>query len=84
MNKLVGSVTKGECMRDDGTKICPSSNRPKACTKEFFPVCGLFGDNECLNPPCTKTFGNRCLACSDSKVVTFTDGKCKEEDIFKV
>ena len=50
--------------------VCTPDTRQPMCTREFMPVCGTLEDNT------SKTYGNKCTACSDAKVVRYVDGKC--------
>ena len=43
------------------------------CTREYSPVCGTLGDNT------SKTFSNKCVACSDEKVLRYVAGPCPGE-----
>ncbi|HYD03149.1 MAG TPA: hypothetical protein VEC16_02515 [Alphaproteobacteria bacterium] len=50
-----------------------------ACTMEYNPVCGWFGQNiQCIDYPCAATYGNGCTACSDENVEYYTEGLCPE------
>ena len=44
--------------------------RPQMCTMNYLPVCGLQTDKT------SKTYSNACSACSDSKVIAYSLGKC--------
>lgn len=44
--------------------------RPKMCTREYRPACGLRRDGS------RKTYGNACTACTDSEVVSQAAGAC--------
>ena len=50
--------------------VCTPDTRQPMCTREYRPVCGTLEDNS------SKTYGNKCTACSDAKVVRYVDGKC--------
>ncbi len=53
--------------------ICtPDTRKGGICTREYRPVCGSFGDG-------TRTFPNKCVACSDEKVASYVDGPCPGE-----
>jgi hypothetical protein len=53
------------------TVTCTADTRKGGvCTREFSPVCGTFEDNT------SKTFSNKCVACSDEKVVRYVAGPC--------
>jgi len=50
---------------------------PKACTLEYNPMCGWFGENiQCFKYPCAITGGNRCSACANPDVKYITPGEC--------
>lgn len=48
----------------------PDTRKGGVCTREFHPVCGTLADNT------ARTFSNKCVACSDEKVVRYVDGAC--------
>ena len=53
---------------------------PKACTREYQPVCGTV-QVQCITTPCDpmeQTFPNRCTA-EASKAVNIEEGACKSE-----
>jgi hypothetical protein len=49
---------------------CPEL-RPEMCTMDYNPVCGNLSDAT------FKTYSNGCNACSDSKVISYSQGECK-------
>lgn len=54
-----------------GTVTCtPDTRKGGMCTREYSPVCGSLADNT------SKTFSNKCVACSDEKVVRYVAGPC--------
>ncbi len=60
------------------THVCTEAERGKACTREYAPVCGLVAI-QCITTPCNpvpETFGNDCSACSDGRVISYTEGAC--------
>jgi hypothetical protein len=71
---------KGTDMPRNGETQCTDSQRGDvACTREYMPVCGWFGqDIQCIDYPCAATYGNGCEACSDSNVAYYTEGQCPE------
>lgn len=59
---------------------CPAQ-RPEICTMQYMPVCATLDTGiRCVTTPCpsqtTKTFGNGCNACADSRALGYTDGAC--------
>ncbi len=53
------------------TVLCtPDTRKGGVCTREYRPVCGSLEDAT------SKTFPNKCVACSDTKVVRYVDGPC--------
>ena len=66
---------KGECTAED--------TGPKACTKEYMPVCG-YVEVQCVRAPCypiPTTFGNRCEA-ENANATFITEGACKSDAKF--
>lgn len=57
--------------------------RPEICTKEYMPVCGSRDTGmRCVTEPCDgaaewKTYGNKCTACADPKVIGYKPGVCE-------
>lgn len=69
---------------DAATTDC-AEPRPKICTREYFPVCGLRDSGiECVTTPCDttewKTYANACTACSDPDVDRYRPGACPEDE----
>jgi hypothetical protein len=64
---------------------CTAEQRNLPCTKEYMPVCGWFNQEiKCLVYPCAANYGNKCTACSDEKVASWTEGNCpKSESVLK-
>ena len=54
----------------------PESREADVCIQIFEPVCGFFNSKTCTEKPCTKTYSNSCSACSDEKVLYYTEGEC--------
>ncbi len=61
----VNGYWQGDCI----TTVCPEP-RPKACTREYVPVCGQ------LNDGTLQTMANSCEACANDRVVSFLAGTC--------
>lgn len=51
-----------------GSVTCTS--RSPRCTREFVPVCGRRTDGN------TQEYSNKCVACADTAVISFTTGGC--------
>jgi len=51
----------------------PDTRKGGMCTREYSPVCGTLADNT------SKTFSNKCVACSDEKVLRYVAGPCPGE-----
>ena len=70
-----------EAFSDDsgcGCKKKTGDDTPRACTKEYRPVCGEV-TVYCIKAPCPplkQTFGNRCMA-QEAKAQNITEGECK-------
>lgn len=63
---------------EDGTVLCEASQRGAFCTQQYEPVCGLT-QVECITTPCDpvpQSFGNACTACSNERVLSYTEGVC--------
>jgi hypothetical protein len=57
---------------------CLPNQRNQPCTKEYLPVCG-WNDPEkiqCFAYPCASTYGNKCEACANENVISWTEGIC--------
>lgn len=70
-------VEGGVAPIDPGTGaniICtPDTRKGGICTREYRPVCGAMGDAT------SRTFANKCVACSDEKVSSYVEGPCPGE-----
>ncbi len=51
--------------------VCESP-RSQICTMDYRPVCGLMAEK------LTKTYSNGCAACSNPKVISYTDQACND------
>ena len=47
--------------------------RPQICTMDYSPVCGISQDGS------KKTYSNGCGACSDPKVMEYSQGVCSQK-----
>lgn len=67
------TATAGEGVPPDDstTKFVECTERPTMCTREYRPVCGKLADGS------RKTFGNKCVACSDPNCLGYTAGPCE-------
>jgi len=70
-------VAGGVAPVDPGTGanvVCtPDTRKGGICTREYRPVCGALGDAT------SRTFPNKCVACSDEKVTSYVAGPCPGE-----
>jgi len=61
---------------------CKESQRnAEACIEIYAPVCG-YVQVECIKAPCNpvqETFSNSCFACSNSRVLYYSEGVCNEK-----
>lgn len=60
--------------------VCTEAQRNRACTKEYAPVCGLVSV-QCVTTPCNpvpETFSNGCSACSQTNVLSYSEGMCSQ------
>ena len=54
-----------------------NDNSSSVCLTLYEPVCGWFNSSvECLKYPCTTTYSNSCVACSDNTITYWTAGEC--------
>ena len=67
---VAGAPTEGT---GANVKCTPDTRKGGICTREYSPVCGTLADNT------SKTFSNKCVACSDEKVVRYVTGPCPGE-----
>lgn len=63
--------------------VCKEPRSPM-CTREYNPVCATKDTGvRCVTTPCPstelKTYATACTACADEKVISYTAGKCAEE-----
>jgi uncharacterized protein len=67
---------RGEC--EEVHHVCTESQKnAQICTLEYMPVCGWFNESiKCIKYPCGATYGNKCQACADAKVASWTNGEC--------
>ena len=61
--------------------VACQESRPEMCTQDYRPVCATRDTGiRCVTAPCPstelKTYSNACSACSEAKVVGFTQGAC--------
>jgi hypothetical protein len=81
-SKKIDSYTQGGCPGETDGKLKANDctePRTQACTKEYMPVCGWFGqDIQCIRYPCAADYGNKCMACADEKIAYWTEGECPE------
>jgi carboxymethylenebutenolidase len=67
------------------TDCLPEQRNVDACIEIYQPVCGQV-QVECITTPCDpvkETFENSCKACANERVISYTEGKCVEdEEIF--
>lgn len=61
---------------------CPAQ-RPEVCVPEYLPVCGFIRPPGCRSGDCSDwqnhTYANGCSACTDQRVIGFSDGVCPED-----
>lgn len=64
-----------------GVSYCSEQSREiDACTMIYQPVCAMVRV-ECVTAPCDpvpQTMGNACSACTNDRVISFTQGECVE------
>jgi len=62
----------------------PEQRNVDACIEIYQPVCGQM-QVECITAPCDpikETFENSCKACTNERVISYTEGECETmEDI---
>ncbi|HID83147.1 MAG TPA: hypothetical protein EYH06_02300 [Chromatiales bacterium] len=55
----------------EGLTLCPEK-RSSVCTREYMPVCGYIPKTNEWH-----TYSNKCVACSNEKVVGYKPGPCE-------
>ena len=63
----------------------PEQRGVEACIEIYQPVCGQI-QVECITAPCDpvkETFENLCKACTNSRVISYTEGECLIDDEIK-
>ncbi|KAL4468131.1 hypothetical protein ABPG72_019135 [Tetrahymena utriculariae] len=71
----------GECEQypKEATFCHPDAHLSKACTREYFPVCGLFDQSiQCFRFPCGMNYSNKCSACINEHVAYLVPGDCEQ------
>lgn len=64
----------------ESTFCTPESRSVDACIEIYQPVCG-FTQVECITAPCDpvpETYSNSCFACSNDRVISYTNGACEQ------
>ncbi|KAL4468132.1 hypothetical protein ABPG72_019136 [Tetrahymena utriculariae] len=62
----------------------PEAHLSLACTREFFPTCGLFDDSiTCTQGPCGSNFNNKCMACINEHISYFLNGYCHHQEQYQ-
>ena len=77
------SIDKGQIEEPTTTKLkaidCQEEQRNiDACQEIYQPVCGQM-QVECITTPCNpvkETFENSCKACTNERVISYTEGEC--------
>lgn len=74
----------GKATNLESVTICKNPRSPM-CTREYNPVCATKDTGvRCVTTPCPstelKTYASGCTACADEKVISYTPGKCTEEE----
>ena len=67
----IGCVASSNNISKDNSYILCEDPRPELCTLEYVPVCGKLIDDS------LKTYGNRCEACADKKVIGYKPEPCQ-------
>ena len=72
------SIEDDEDPTENKTFCNPDERNVDTCVKIYKPVCGWFDPEhiQCIRYPCANTYSNSCLACSDEKVLYWTEGEC--------
>lgn len=61
----------------EGNICTEEQKKAEICTMDYIPVCGWFNQSiQCFAYPCASTYSNKCEACSDEKVASWTEGEC--------
>lgn len=70
---LTACVTTNKVAVNNSSVVTACADiRPKACTREFRPVCGVGETGKKV-----QSFANACNACSDENILGYTAGECR-------
>lgn len=77
-NKCGCGCEKSGAVEQEENLCTPESRKAEACIDLYQPVCGWFNPEkiQCIKYPCAQTFSNICYACTDEKVLYWTEGEC--------
>ena len=67
---LTACTATGQPKADVTNSTRCTEPRPEMCTMDYNPVCGHLADGS------SKTYSNGCGACSDPKVLSYSQGEC--------
>jgi hypothetical protein len=72
--------TPAPAIRETSGTVTCSSPRPRLCEDLSSPVCAKRRAKTCDSPTCEDAVNvpNGCLACSDPRVISYTEGHCAE------
>ena len=80
-NPDVDYFMQGECPAPPKPVVkstqCDAKNRPEMCTMIYDPVCATLSKCPKGQKSCTQTFGSGCSACSNTNVLSYVSGECK-------
>ena len=68
-------------INEKATKCLPKDRKQAFCREIYQPVCGYKPNIRCFTTPCNHvTYSNKCVACKDVNVESYTVGKCTLKD----
>ena len=80
-NPAVDYFIQGECPAPPKPVVkrayCDAKNRPEMCTMIYDPVCATLSKCPKGQKSCTQTFSSGCSACSNTNVLSYVSGECK-------
>ncbi|MFA5993071.1 MAG: hypothetical protein WC796_05175 [Candidatus Pacearchaeota archaeon] len=75
---IITSISLTGELKNKPINCTVESRNGSLCGEIYEPVCGWFDPQkiQCIKYPCAKTYSNKCFACLDENVLSFTKGEC--------